>query len=113
MSITEKHKEFHKSLAICSDIEAEIAESEERTKALKTKLAQAETDRDAKASEAAEELFAGGYVFVQMPDGTNRPIVRAKKRKGGADPAHKFVVKYDEKFDASMRRIVEDSAVDA
>jgi len=111
--ITEKHKEFHKSLAICSDIEAEISESEERTKALKAKLAQAEMDRDAKASDAAEELFAGGYVFVQMPDGTNRPIVRAKKRKGGADPAHKFVVKYDEKFDASMRRIVEDSAVDA
>jgi len=111
--ITEKHKEFHKSLAICSDIEAEIAESEERTKALKAKLAQAETDRDMKASEAAEELFAGGYVFVQMPDNTNRPITKAKKRKGGADPTYKFVVKYDEKFDANMRRIVEDPAVDA
>ena len=110
--ITEAHKEFHKALAICSDIEAEIAESEERTKALKAKLAQAETDRDAKASDAAEELFAGGYVFVQMPDGTNRPIVRAKKRKGGVEPTHKFVVKYDEKFDASMRRIVEDSAAE-
>jgi hypothetical protein len=113
MSITEKHKEFHKSLAICSDIEAEISEAEERVKSLKAKLVQAESDRDTKASDAAEELHAGGYVFVQMPDGTNRPITKAKKRKGGADPAYKFVVKYDERFDASMRRIVEDSAVDA
>jgi len=93
MSITEKHKDFQKSLAICSDIEAEIAEAEERVKSLKVKLAQAEMDRDTKASDAAEELFAGGYVFVQMPDGTNRPIVRAKKRRGGADPTHKFVVR--------------------
>jgi hypothetical protein len=105
--LTEKHQEFHKSLAFCLDIEAEIAESEERTKTLKTKLAQAEADRDTKASEAAEELHASGFIMIQMPDGTNRPIVRAKKRKGGAEPTNKFVVRYDEKFDANMRRVVE------
>jgi protein subunit release factor B len=108
--LTEKHQEFHKAIALCSDIEAEIAEAEERVKALKAKLVQAEAERDTKASDAAEELHEKGFIMIQMPDMTNRPFAKAKKRKGGAEPTNKFVVRYEEKFDASMRRITGEEA---
>ncbi len=107
---TEKHLAFHKSLALCSDIEAEIAALDEQRKALKDKLAQAEASRDVAASTAAEEKLVAGYIMIQMPDGNSCGIAKAKKRKGGAEPTNKFIVKYDERFDANMRRIQNNEA---
>lgn len=103
--ITEKHQAFHKSLALCADIEAEIRDAEERVKTLKAKLAQAEAERDVKASDAAEEKVNEGFIAIQMPSGEFCGIGKAKKRKGGAAPPNAYVVRYDERFDASMRRV--------
>ena len=103
--MSEKQQEFHKTLVICSDIEAEIAESEARTKALKAKLAQAEAEREAKASDAAEERHAGGFILLPMPDGTSCAFGKAKRRKGGEEPKNKFVVRHNERYGSDNRRI--------
>lgn len=98
MNLTEKHKAFHTAHNECVGIENQIAELEETIDGLRKQLATAESERDAKASEAAEEKLAAGFAGIEMPDGTFRLVQRARRGKktdlhpDGIAPKYPFVV---------------------
>jgi predicted transcriptional regulator YdeE len=98
MSFTEKHKAFHDKIMVCIEIDQKIKEHENAIEALRINQRFAEEQRDAAASEAAEEKIAAGLAGIEMPDGTYRLCEKTRRGKKTAEapegtaPKHPFKV---------------------
>lgn len=98
MQLTEKHNAFHDSIMVCSGIELQLAELEKRRQELEAELVQAEADRDAKASDAAQEKIAENLAAIEMPDGTLRLVSKARRGRktdehpNGTPPKYPYIV---------------------
>ena len=98
MQFTEKHQAFHDSIMVCSEIEQKIADLENQVALYRENLKTAEADRDAKASDAAQEKIEAGFAAIEMPDGTFRLVSKARRGKkteanpDGIAPKYPFIV---------------------
>jgi lipid II:glycine glycyltransferase (peptidoglycan interpeptide bridge formation enzyme) len=98
MNLSAKHKAFHDSLMVCSEIEHQIADLEKQIELRRENLKVAEDARDAAASEAAQEKITDNLAAIEMPDGTFRFVQKARRGKkteslpDGTPPKYPFVV---------------------
>lgn len=98
MNLTEKHQAFFASIEAVAKVDEQIAFHEAEIEKLKLERAQKESDRDAAASDAAQEKFEAGFAAIEMPDGTFRLVQKARRGKkteanpNGTEPKHPFVV---------------------
>lgn len=98
MNLTAKHQAFHDKLMTCSEIEQEIKTHEAAIEALRVKLASAEDERDAAASDAAQEKIEQNLAAIEMPDGMFRLVAKARRGKkteahpDGVAPKYPFIV---------------------
>jgi uncharacterized small protein (DUF1192 family) len=98
MNLTEKHKAFHDSLMVCSEIEHQIADLEKQIELRRAELVTAEDARDSAASEAAQEKIAENLAAIEMPDGTFRLVQKARRGRkteahpDGTPPKYPFLV---------------------